>query len=67
MAPMTKQRDTVAEVKTTLQNSPPQLMIGLPDQYDKGGEYHDILERHGLTSQLIAERVESQLKRNSYA
>ena len=54
----------VAEVKTTLQNSPPQLMIGLPDQYDKGGEYHDILERHGLTSQLIAERVESQLKKS---
>jgi len=57
----------VAEVKTTLQNSPPQLIIGLPDQYDKGGEYHDILERHGLTSQLIAERVKSQLKKISYA
>jgi len=52
----------VAEVKTTLQNSPPQLMIGLPDQYDKGGEYRDILERHGLTSQLIAQRIENKLK-----
>ena len=52
----------VAEVKTILHNSPPQLMIGLPDQYDKGGEYRDILERHGLTSQLIAKRIENELK-----
>jgi len=52
----------VAERKTTLQNSPPQLMIGLPDQYDHGGDYHDILGRHGLTSQLIAKRIENQLK-----
>ena len=52
----------VAERKTTLQNSPPQLMIGLPDQYDQGGDYHDILGRHGLTSQLIAKRIENQLK-----
>ena len=57
----------VAEVKTRLNNSPPQQILGLPDQYDKGGEYRDILERHGLTSQLIAERVESQLKKISYA
>ena len=48
--------------KTTLKNSPPQLMIGLPDQYDQGGDYHDILERHGLTSHLIAKRIENQLE-----
>ena len=52
----------VAERKTTLNNSPPQLMIGLPDQYDQGGDYHDILERHGLTSHLIAKRIENQLE-----
>ena len=52
----------VAEIKTELQNSPPQLIIGLPDQYDKGGEYRDILERHGLTRHLIAKRIEKQLK-----
>ena len=52
----------VAERKTTLKNSPPQLMIGLPDKYDQWGEYHDILERNGLTSQLIAKRIENQLK-----
>ena len=50
----------VAEKKTTLKNSPPQLMIGLPDQYDQGGDYHDILERHGLTSLKIAECIESK-------
>ena len=52
----------VAERKTSLKNSPPQLMLGLPDQYDQGGDYHDILERHGLTSRLIAKRIENQLK-----
>ena len=44
----------VAERKTSMKNSPPQLRIGLPDQYDQGGDYHDILGRNGLTSQLIA-------------
>jgi transketolase len=52
----------VAEHKTTLQNTPPQLLIGIPDQYDKGGEYHDILERNGLTSHLIAKRIEKEYK-----
>jgi transketolase len=52
----------VAEVKSSLNNSPPQLMIGLPDQYDKGGEYHDILESHGLTSELIAKHTEIKCK-----
>ena len=52
----------VAEVKTMFKNSPPQMMIGLPDQYDKGGEYQDILENHGLTGQLIAKRIENQCK-----
>ena len=50
----------VAERKTTLKNSPPQLMIGLPDQYDQGGDYHDILERHGLTSLKISECIEKK-------
>ena len=53
----------VAEFKTTLQDSPPQILIGMPDKYDKGGEYNDILERHGLTSHLIAKRIESEYKK----
>lgn len=57
----------VAEVKTKLHNSPLQLLIGLPDQYDEGGEYQDILERHGLTSQLIAKRIENQCKEQGFA
>ena len=52
----------VAEIKTTIQNSPPQLTIGLPDQYDIGGEYEDVLERQGLTSKHIAKRIEDQYK-----
>ena len=52
----------VAEIKTALQNSPPQLMIGLPDGYDDGGEYEDILKRQGLTSLQIAKRIENQCK-----
>jgi transketolase len=52
----------VAEIKTTIQNSPPQLIIGLPDQYDIGGEYEDVLERQGLTSKRIAKRIEDQYK-----
>jgi transketolase len=52
----------VSEVKTKLAGSPPQLMIGLPDQYDNGGEYKDILERHGLSRSLIAKRINNEYK-----
>ena len=57
----------VAEVKTKLNSSPPQQILGLADQYDKGGEYLDILKRHGLTSELIAESIKSNYKKISYA
>ena len=29
----------IAEAKSKLLNSPPQLSIGIPDQYSEGGEY----------------------------
>lgn len=47
----------VAELKTTLKNAPPQLLLGLPDHHGKAAEYKDLLERNGLTAPLIAERV----------
>ena len=31
---------SVAEIKSTISNSPPQLMIGLPDRFDIVGEYN---------------------------
>jgi len=47
----------VAEYKTTLNNSPPQLILGLPDQLGKASEYDDLLEKAGLTAKQIAERI----------
>lgn len=52
----------VAEVKSVIKNSPPQLLIGLPDQYDKGGEYHDVLEKNGLTSESIAIQISEKCR-----
>ncbi len=49
----------VAEYKSTLPNTPPQLFIGVPDQYGKAGEYKDLLESYGLTGSQIAETIAS--------
>ncbi len=49
----------VAEYKATLPNSPPQLFIGLPKEYGKTGEYRHMLEKHGLTANQIANKVQS--------
>ncbi|WP_431821057.1 transketolase family protein [Burkholderia sp. F1] len=47
----------VAEYKAALRNAPPQLIIGLPDRFDKAGEYRYLLEKHGLVAPKIAERI----------
>ncbi|EUC21287.1 transketolase family protein [Paraburkholderia hospita] len=47
----------VAEYKAALRKAPPQLIIGLPDRFDKAGEYRYLLEKHGLVAQKIAERI----------
>ena len=47
----------VAEHKSKLINSPPQLTLGLPDRYGKTGEYNDLLESFGLTPNRIAEKI----------
>jgi transketolase len=47
----------VAEVKTTLEGAPPQLLLGIPDTYGKCASYEDLLARHGLTPQGIADDV----------
>lgn len=51
----------VAEYKTTLKNSPQQLIIGLPDSFGKAGEYKDLLNKYGLTGEQIANKIKSQL------
>ena len=47
----------VAEYKATLKKSPPQLFIGLPDNFGNAGEYRYLLEKYGLTAKQIAERI----------
>lgn len=47
----------LAEYKATLLHSPPQMMIGLPDKFDKVGEYQYLLEKYGLTGKQIAEKI----------
>jgi transketolase len=47
----------VAERKATLKNAFPQLFIGLPDSYGKPGGYSYLLEKYGLTGELIAEKI----------
>jgi transketolase len=51
----------VAEQKTTLAGTPPQLILGLPDEHGKAGEYKDILERSGLTPPEIARKIQERL------
>lgn len=52
----------VAEYKATLKKSPPQIFIGLPDKFDKAGEYKYLLEKYGLTAKQIAEKVVKEYK-----
>ena len=52
----------VAEYKTTLKNSPEQLIIGIKDTYTKGGDYKFLKEKHRLTPDKIADDILSKLK-----
>ena len=52
----------IADYKSTLKNAPPQLFIGLPNEYKKSGEYNDILDNYGLTPEKIAKTIENKYK-----
>ena len=52
----------IAEYKTAFRNAPPQLIIGLPDHFGKVGEYRYLLNKYGLTSKHIAERILSTVE-----
>jgi transketolase len=47
----------VAEYKASKKAAPPQLMLGLPDRFDKAGEYRYMLEKNGLVASAIASRI----------
>jgi len=53
----------VAEYKATLNKTPPQIFIGLPDKFGEAGEYRYLLEKYGLTAKQIAERIVNQYER----
>ena len=52
----------VAEQLTSIGNSPPQLIVGIPDQYGHGGRYEDLRRDFGLSHDQIAERIMSSYK-----
>lgn len=51
----------VAEYTSSLRGSPPQLTIGLPDEFGATAEYRFLLEKYGLVAPRIAERILAHL------
>jgi transketolase len=51
----------VAEYKASLRNAPPQLIIGLPDNFGKAGDYRYLLTKYGLVGASIAEKIAGAL------
>ena len=47
----------IAEYKTTFGNTPPHLILGLPDKFGKVAEHKYLLEKYGLTANYIAESI----------
>jgi transketolase len=47
----------ISEYKTTFQNAPPQILIGLPDRFGKAGDYKFLLKKYGLTGKKIKEKI----------
>ncbi|MDR2169451.1 MAG: transketolase family protein [Planctomycetaceae bacterium] len=51
----------VAEYKSTLKNTPPQLFIGIPDTFCKPGDYQYLLNHFGLTPESIAQKIQEHI------
>jgi transketolase len=47
----------IAEYKAGRQSAPPQLFMGVPDAFDKSGDYKYLLGKYGLTGKQIAARI----------
>lgn len=56
----------VAEFKSTLENTPRQIFIGVPDTFTDAGSHNFVLNKLGLTADKIAERIETEWS-NSHA
>jgi transketolase len=52
----------VAETLSILAKKPPQLIIGLADEYKHAGTYDFLLSEYGLTAEKIADRILTQYK-----
>ena len=52
----------MAEVNSSIKETPEQLSISLPDNYFKGGDYNDLLNKYNLTPMGIANLVKDKLK-----
>lgn len=51
----------IAEYKSQFANTPPHLIIGLPDEFLKTGEYRYLLEKYGLVAEKIAINIINKL------
>ena len=52
----------ISEVKSTIENSPKQLFIGIPDQYKFSGSYKFLKEKYGLEAKSIAKKILNSYK-----
>ena len=50
----------VAEFKATLENTPKQIFIGIPDQFSEAGSHNFVLSTLGLTAEKIATKIEDE-------
>lgn len=54
----------IAEYKSTIKNSPPQLFLGVNDYYSKGGSYNFLKEKHRLTKEKIVQDIIKKMNNN---
>ena len=56
----------ISEYKSSLENAPKQLFLGVKDLYSKGGSYKFLLEKHRLQSEKIVEDILNFINKNNY-
>ena len=53
----------VAETKAPIVGAPPQIILGLPDNYGHGGQYRDLLQSYGLVSTKLAKKIGAEYQK----